>query len=85
MEIQEVHGLRTIFNVHDSIVVACDQCSCDCADDSQAPLHQPGCPWVAARAAVEEVMCRVPRMLPGLADLPLACKVSTLTRVRYVE
>ena len=84
-EIQEVHGLRTIFNVHDSIVVACEQCTCDCADDSQAPHHQPGCPWVAARAVVEEVMCRVPRTLPELAGLPLACKVSTLTRARYVE
>jgi len=84
-EIQEAHGLRTIFNVHDSIVVACDRCACDCADDSQAPHHQPGCPWVAARAVVAEVMCRVPRALPELAGLPLAGKVSTLTRVRYVD
>ena len=86
-ELQENHGLRTIFNVHDSIVVACAWCTCDCAEDSQAgPCHHDvDCPWAKTRGAVEEVMCRVPRTLPELAGLPLACTVSAVTRVRYVD
>jgi hypothetical protein len=86
-ELQENHGLRTIFNVHDSIVVACARCTCNCAEDSQAgPCHHDvDCPWAKTRGAVEKVMSRVPRTLPELAGLPLACKVSAVTRDRYVD
>jgi hypothetical protein len=39
-EFQQVYGLRTNFNVHDGIVVACGRYTCDNAEHCQArPVH----------------------------------------------
>jgi len=87
--LQETHSLEIAFSVHDEIVVSCPECTCPRRKEPQElgetieTLHEPGCPWIAARAVVEAEMSRVPPALPTLTDLPMGCEVSDKVRDRY--
>ena len=68
--------LRSAFHVHDELVGACGQCTCEFVEWKKPDDHLPGCAWAGAARELIEKMSTVPLSLPSLADVPVAAELS---------
>jgi len=82
-EVERHAGLRVRFSVHDELVVGTRRCRCPGRDrplpkgTPPEALHEPSCPWMAAREVVRQEMSQV-SCFPKLADLPVGCELGSV-------
>ena len=70
-------GIRSVFHVHDELVVAAGACACP------GDQHQPDCKWEAGLAQLLGVMSRIPDSLPGVRDIPVSAEANRSVRLSY--
>ena len=74
LELEDL-GIRVVFTVHDEVIAEAPGCTCNTS--VRASGHRKTCSWRHTRDVVSEVMSSVPASLPLLADLPVACEISS--------